>query len=83
MQVHNVRNVFDVSGQIYYVMVYGYSCNYTVLYALQFVEGQTSQCPPCFQCHYVSGSQYLVPESLSVQGDDDHGRVGEEALVVE
>lgn len=32
---------------------------------------------------HASGSQYLVPESLSVQGDDDHGGVGEEALVVE
>lgn len=29
------------------------------------------------------GGQYLVPESLSVQSDNDHGRVGEEALVVE
>lgn len=26
---------------------------------------------------------YLVPDPLSVQGDDDHGRVGEEALAVE
>lgn len=26
---------------------------------------------------------YLVPDSVSVQGDDDHGRVGQEALVVE
>lgn len=28
-------------------------------------------------------TSYLVPDSLSVQGDDDHGRVGQEALVVE
>ena len=28
-------------------------------------------------------SSYLVPESLPVQGDDDHGGVGQEALVVE
>lgn len=28
-------------------------------------------------------SIYLVPESFSVQGDDDHGRVGEEAPIVE
>lgn len=28
-------------------------------------------------------SRYLVPKSFLVQGDDDHGRVGEEAPVVE
>lgn len=38
--------------------------------------------PVCF-CNSVSGAQYLIPESLPVQSDDDHGRVGEEALVVE
>lgn len=29
------------------------------------------------------GARYLVPEPFPIQSDDDHGRVGEEALVVE
>lgn len=42
-----------------------------------------------FECHIKTEPgfrdflKYLVPESLPVQGHDDHGRVGEEALVVE
>lgn len=31
----------------------------------------------------VSGAQYLVPESLPIQSNDDHGRIREEALVIE